>query len=433
MRGLLGTEDDANCKCRHCFEAAHGVLTCAVYPFLLTSAQEPRPALRHLGAWIAQAILWLILASCGPDSSQAPSSGISYYHDRVDKVPTTIHVVKAERARADLELRTTLGKEAKIGLNTLVQQIHALPPEAGLPLAAINGDFYVVDERNPYAGDPRGLQILDGELVSAPTDQASFWIDAAGVPQATNVLSRFEVTWPDGGTTPIGLNEERVAGAAVLYTARQGQTTRTRGGRELILDRAGSGPWLPLRAGLNYAARIREARAGGNSGLGPDVMVLSLSLELLTNTAAAAHAEAGAVLNISMATVPDLTGVKSAISGGYVLVRDGKTETLRVPSSADYKYASITQRHPRSAIGASRDYLFLVQVDGRQPGYSMGMTLAELGDYMQKLGCEVALSLDGGASATFWWKGKIMNRPCNGAARPIANGVVILKKPPARP
>jgi exopolysaccharide biosynthesis protein len=61
------------------------------------------------------------------------------------------------------------------------------------------------------------------------------------------------------------------------------------------------------------------------------------------------------------------------------------------------------------------------------------MTLEELADYMQKLGCELALSLDGGASATFWWKGKIMNRPCNGADRPIANGLVILKKPAARP
>lgn len=326
-----------------------------------------------------------------------------------------------------------LGRGAKVGLSTLVQQIDALPPDAGLPLAAVNGDFYVVDERNPYVGDPRGLQILDGELVSAPTDQASFWLDAAGVPQATNVLSKFEVTWPDGATTPIGLNEDRAAGAAVLYTARLGESTRTRGGRELILERAGDEPWLPLRTGLHYTARIREVRDGGNSRLSPSVMVLSLSPRLLTNTPAAAQAEPGAVLKLSTATLPDLTGVKWAISGGHVIVRDGKTQSLRVPQSRDYRYASVTQRHPRSAIGASRDHLFMLQVDGRQPGHSMGMTLAELGDYMQKLGCELALSLDGGASATFWWKGKVINRPCNGSERPIANGVVILKKPAAKP
>ena len=404
-----------------------------MYPLLTTSVQLSRPVFRSLGGWLAEAALALVLTSCGSEPPQAAGTGIAYHHDKVAKVPWSIHVVKVDRARTDLELRTMLGRGAKVGLSTLVQQIQALPPDAGLPLAAVNGDFYVVDERNSYAGDPRGLQILDGELVSSPTDQASFWIDAAGVPQATNVLSQLQVTWPDGATTPIGLNEDRAAGAAVLYTARLGEATRTRGGRELILERAGNGPWLPLRAGINYTARIREARNGGNSSLSPEVMVLSLSPKLLTNTPAAAEAEAGAVLKISTATLPDVTAVKWAISGGLVLVRDGKTEALRVPQSRDYRYASVTQRHPRAAIGASREHLFLLEVDGRQPGLSMGMTLAELGDYMQKLGCELALSLDGGASATFWWKGKIMNRPCNGADRPIANGLVILKKPAARP
>ena len=403
-----------------------------MYPLLKTSIQAPRPACLTTGAWFAHAAISLLLTSCGSESPQGSGTGISYHHDKVSKVPWSIHVVKVARGRGDLELRTMLGKGARLGLSTLAQQIDALPPDAGLPLAAVNGDFYVVDERSPYAGDPRGLQILDGELVSAPSDQASFWLDTSGVPQATNVLSQFKVTWPDGATTPIGLNEDR-AGAAVLYTARQGETTRTRGGRELILERAGDGPWLPLRAGLNYAARIREARAGGNSHLSSEVMVLSLSPGVLTNTPAAAQAEAGTVLNISTATVPDLSGVKSAISGGFVLVRDGKTEALRVPQLADYRYASVTNRHPRSAVGANRDYYFLVEVDGRQPGHSVGMTLTELGDYMQKLGCELALSLDGGASATFWWKGRIMNRPCNGADRPIANGLVILKKPASRP
>jgi len=404
-----------------------------VHSHLIRYIQALRPAFRPLGAGIAPTALLLLLTSCGSEPPQAAETGISYHHDTVAKVPWSIHVVKVERGRADLELRTMLGRGTRIGLSTLVQQIDALPPEAGLPLAAVNGDFYVVDERNPYVGDPRGLQILDGELVSAPTDEASFWLDPAGVPQATNVLSQFEVTWPDGATTPIGLNEDRTDGVAVLYTARLGEATRTRGGRELILERAGSGPWLPLRAGLTYTARIRETRDGGNSPLSPDVMVLSLSPKLLTNTPAAAQAEAGAVLKVSMATLPDLTGVKWAISGGYVLVRDGKTETLRVPQSQDYRHASVTQRHPRSAIGAGRDHFFLLEVDGRQPGYSAGMTLAELGDYMQKLGCELALSLDGGASATFWWKGKVINRPCNGSERPIANGVVILKRPAAKP
>ena len=144
------------------------------------------------------------VAGCGSGTSE-----VSYQHEKVSSGPWSIHVVKFDRSQRDLELRTTLAQETIFGLSTLTEQIRALPQEAGSPVAALNGDFYVVEARHPYLGDPRGLQILDGELISAPGDQASFWIDATGNPQATNVISHFKVTWPDGSTTPMGLNEER--------------------------------------------------------------------------------------------------------------------------------------------------------------------------------------------------------------------------------
>jgi len=366
----------------------------------------------------------VIVAGCG----RKPSA-ISYQHEKVSNGPWSIHVVKFDRTQRDLELRTTLAQHTGFGLSTLTDQIRTLPQEAGSPLAALNGDFYVVEARHPYLGDPRGLQILDGELISAPGDQASFWIDATGNPQATNVISQLKVTWPDGSTTPIGLNEERRNGAAVLYTPRLGKSTRAQGGRELILERAGDGPWLPLQAGREYTARVREVRATGDSSLTNSLLVLSLSPSLLTNVP---QAEAGAVLRVSTATLPDLAGVKTAIGGGYVLVRNGQKQILDIPKSDAYKYRSVGERHPRSAIGASRDQIYLVEVDGRQPKLSVGMTLAELGDYMQKLGCDLVLSLDGGASATLWFDGKVRNSPCDGDLRAIANGLVVLKKSAAK-
>jgi exopolysaccharide biosynthesis protein len=124
--------------------------------------------------------------------------------------------------------------------------------------------------------------------------------------------------------------------------------------------------------------------------------------------------------------------VKTAIGGGYVLVRNGQKQILDIPKSDAYKYRSVGERHPRSAIGASRDQIYLVEVDGRQPKLSVGMTLAELGDYMQKLGCDLVLSLDGGASATLWFDGKVRNSPCDGDLRAIANGLVVLKKSAAK-
>lgn len=58
-------------------------------------------------------------------------------------------------------------------------------------------------------------------------------------------------------------------------------------------------------------------------------------------------------------------------------------------------------RHPRTAIGADRSgqTLWLMVVDGRQPGFSEGMTLEELARQMAELGCWRATNLDGGGSS----------------------------------
>lgn len=57
-------------------------------------------------------------------------------------------------------------------------------------------------------------------------------------------------------------------------------------------------------------------------------------------------------------------------------------------------------RHPRTAVGLSRDgaTLLLVAVDGRQD-HSRGVTLAELGELMKGLGAHQAINLDGGGSS----------------------------------
>jgi hypothetical protein len=57
--------------------------------------------------------------------------------------------------------------------------------------------------------------------------------------------------------------------------------------------------------------------------------------------------------------------------------------------------------HPRTAFGVNREgtVLWMVVVDGRQPGFSEGMTERELGDLMLKLGCWDAANMDGGGSS----------------------------------
>ena len=61
----------------------------------------------------------------------------------------------------------------------------------------------------------------------------------------------------------------------------------------------------------------------------------------------------------------------------------------------------------------------MVIVDGRQRSLSIGMTFTELAEYMiKKLGCQEAINLDGGGSATMWVLGNVMNSPSQGRERP---------------
>jgi len=62
------------------------------------------------------------------------------------------------------------------------------------------------------------------------------------------------------------------------------------------------------------------------------------------------------------------------------------------------QWQSTQFRQPRTAIGWNSNFFYIVEVDGRQRGLSVGMTFPELADYMVKLGCDEALNLDGGGS-----------------------------------
>ena len=370
----------------------------------------------------------IVAASGSLAAAMQVAKGVTYENDRISDGPWSIHIVKISRTNAELELHTTLANGTIHGLSILSEQVKSVPAELGRPLAAINGDFFRY-ERTPYNGDPRGLQIRQGELVSAPGSGVCVWVDAQGNPHLTNVLSQLSVTWPNGEVTSLGLNEERRGFAAVLFTPTIGSSTFSVGGRELVLEHDTNGPWLPLRVEEVYSARVREVRETGNTPMSQDIMVLSLDPARLANVPLV---EPGAVLKISTATSPDLKGARAAIGGGPALVRDGKSVAARRPppgaGQASYDQRSKYERHPRSAFGWNKSHFFLVEVDGRQPGLSIGMNLAELADYFVKLGCEEAMALDGGGSATLWVSGRVMNNPCDGHERAMANALVVVRK-----
>lgn len=341
--------------------------------------------------------------------------GYAYSNEVVAGVPWSIHVLKIERGHPELELQTTLGGGLTLGMGNVSEQVKSIRPEQGKPIAAINGDFY--HDSREITGDPDGLQIRWGELVSAPNAKRScIWIDASGNPHCALVTSQLKVTWPNGLTTPMGLNEERARDAAVLYTSVIGSSTRTARGVDLVLTNHEGSEWLPLKPGRTYTAQVSQVVERGNAPLGPGVMVLSVGSEL---AARIPRINARDILRLSTATNPDLNGAKMGIGGGPALIADGKA----------VRWSDSFGRHPRAAVGWNKEHFFLVEVDGRQRNLSLGMTVSELANWMVKLGCTEALNMDGGGSATFWVLGAVMNSPSEGRERPAANALVLMQKP----
>ena len=343
-----------------------------------------------------------------------PDHHFQYTNHVIDDVPLSIHIVKLERSHSGFEFCTTLGKGDVFGMSTVSEQIKTLSLESKQPLAAINGDFY--DKSEKYPGRPRDVQIRMGEVVSSPAGHTVFWIDGEGNPHMTNVFSRFRVIWPDGKTTSLGLNQERQEETAVLYTSAVGVSTGTSGGADLILERSTNSVWLPLQIGQTYACRVRDVRTSGGAALNKDTLVLSLGPKLVPKLPVL---QAGSALQIITETSPDLSGATIAIGGGPALVHNSKAMQWT---------GFLPMRHPRTTMGWSKDYYFLVEVDGRQSNISVGMTFPELADYLVKLGCEEAMNFDGGGSSTLWALGMVRNSPSEGDERPSANALVVIRK-----
>lgn len=113
-------------------------------------------------------------------------------------------------------------------------------------------------------------------------------------------------------------------------------------------------------------------------------------------------------------------GVWNTCSFGPALVNDGAVldgiDSVEVDTNVGNH--SIQGEQPRTALGyIDTDHYVFVVVDGRNEGYSRGMTMTELAQLMVDLGCQCADNIDGGGSSAMYFNGEIINQPSNGGER----------------
>lgn len=131
----------------------------------------------------------------------------------------------------------------------------------------------------------------------------------------------------------------------------------------------------------------------------------------------------------------DLADVYNAVAGNVLLV-DGGVNIAPTDSNA------FNNDNPRSVAGLSKNGqdLYLVAIDGRQPGYSTGASLVETADLLTELGAWTAVNLDGGGSTALAVEGpggvaELLNRPSSagGAERYNGNNFAVFADPVPEP
>lgn len=119
--------------------------------------------------------------------------------------------------------------------------------------------------------------------------------------------------------------------------------------------------------------------------------------------------------------------METAVGGGPVLLQGGK---IRVTNNEELKFAgkAIDDRHPRTAIGYTRDHkLIVLLIQGRFPGLAEGATLTQEAEIFRDLGCIEALNLDGGGSSCMLINGKPTIKVSDAAGQRPVPAVFLIK------
>jgi exopolysaccharide biosynthesis protein len=127
---------------------------------------------------------------------------------------------------------------------------------------------------------------------------------------------------------------------------------------------------------------------------------------------------------LSQASCPQ--GTEQGVSGNEVIMLDGKPLPEALAADGDKAYPRMVLAHDRSG-----KKLWVIAVDGKQPGYSEGVKIRELVPFLQKLGVDRAINLDGGGSTTMVTATaqgpKFLNAPIQNKIpmneRPVANHI----------
>ena len=365
--------------------------------------------------------------------------GLRIYRDWWKERDAAVYVAEMRRESENLRFGVELANTRLLGRETISSMARRLAQHDIPLLAGVNGSFGLRGDRIGRGGIIFNLHIQDWELVSipprrnwwgfpppSPWGETSFGVTTDGefLLDAVELNGVIHINGESLEVDCINQIPESDC-AAVLYTPRFGEQTLTRRSYEVVLK----GLELPLTGRYRSHFKIDAVNQRGNTTIPSNGVVLALDYHLAQEWEATFRAGEIGTLEIAL-TPTKWQRVRDGIGGNLRLLRNGKIEPELVEfhqsgGRSNYRHRNGARLNPRSALGFNDDKLFLIAVDGRQYGYSIGMTLYEMAGFLRALGAKHAINFDGGGSSALWGLGDIVNRPSRGYERSVFNVAMI--------
>ncbi|MGH8444360.1 MAG: phosphodiester glycosidase family protein, partial [Solimonas sp.] len=339
--------------------------------------------------------------------------------------PFAVHVLEIDPKVFHGGLESVLGRDQIIGKET--PSAMAARRNA---VAAVNGGYFVVGEGDDQAngdgqaGDPAGIFMLDGQLVSeaAAGRTAIVWsAPDAGSVHFPIVDTQLSADFGGGQSLPLdGIN--RIPGVIRMCGGVGDQPTSApvhdlscHDDDELIAFQPIWGG--PTPAGDGVEAVIENGKVTMQCPRGGAIPANGWVLAATGNSAADLASLAAVGQGVTLKTAATDKGAPMAIAagtaitgGGPQLIRDGAAAVrideegfryLANPVQELYLLQYVYSGQPRTlaAKTASGRLLFVV-VDGRRNDWSVGLSFNEAARLLLALGGEDGLNLDGGSSSS---------------------------------
>jgi hypothetical protein len=311
-----------------------------------------------------------------------------------EKEPVHINLLRLDLRKVRLDVVHAM--DAAIGL----EKTSSIASRHGA-FAAINAGFFKMD--GLYKGDAAGVLQIDGSLLSESfNNRIALFISNLSDRTETyikhsDLRSKISIK---GKEFEIGRNRQRGENDIVVYEYGFHRTT------------------LTDRNGAEFVVKSRKVSAvyydSGSSQIPPDGYIISVTgakrQELLNLLKVGTKVHLLSTFGLSLRGSDATTLSEDIVGGVPQLIKNGKIDITWEQEKINKDF--VTTRHPRTAVAKLKDGKFLmVTVDGRQPGYSVGMNLEELAAFLLEQGAVDAMNLDGGGSTTMFLDGKVMNKP----------------------